>query len=100
LVLETFGSGNAPTAGWFIDCLKEAIEHDILILNVTQCKGGSVEMGKYETSVILEEIGVIGGFDITTEAALAKLMYLLGQGHPQQKLRSLLQVPLRGEMTN
>jgi L-asparaginase len=100
LILETFGSGNAPTAGWFIDCLKEAIEHDILILNVTQCKGGSVEMGKYETSVILEEIGVIGGFDITTEAALAKMMYLLGQGLPAGEIRRLLEIPLRGEMTN
>lgn len=99
LILETFGSGNAPTATWFIDCLKEAYDAGILIFNVTQCKGGSVEMGKYETGITLEEIGVVGGFDITTEAALAKLMFLLGKGYEKKELATLLQTPLRGEMT-
>jgi L-asparaginase len=97
VILETFGSGNAPTAEWFIEALQKAIDRNIVIFNVTQCKGGSVEMGKYETSALLEDIGVVGGYDITTEAALAKLMYLLGSG--ASDLKEKLQSPLRGEMT-
>ncbi|MGE5382467.1 MAG: asparaginase [Omnitrophica WOR_2 bacterium] len=99
VILETYGAGNAPTDKWFIDSLKEAISSGITIFNVTQCKGGSVEMGKYATSIQLESIGVIGGFDITTESAIAKLMYLLGEGYSGKELGKLLQTPLRGELT-
>lgn len=100
VVLETYGSGNAPTDKWFIDALKEAIEKDIIIFNVTQCKSGSVEIGKYETSIDLGRIGVIGGFDITTESAISKLIYLLGSTLNQSEIKVLLQKPLRGELTN
>jgi L-asparaginase len=79
LVLETFGSGNAPTAPWFIDLLREAIERGLLILNVSQCPGGMVMQGRYETSRVLEQIGVIGAADMTTEAALTKLMVLMAE---------------------
>jgi L-asparaginase len=99
VILETYGAGNAPTDAWFIDALSEAINKGITIYNVTQCKGGSVEMGKYETSVKLEEIGVIGGYDITTESALAKLMFLLGEGYRGEELAKMLKKPLRGELT-
>lgn len=100
LILETYGSGNAPTDKWFIQTLEEAIDKKgIIIYNVTQCKGGSVEIGKYETSVELGKIGVIGGYDITTESAIAKLMYLLANSYSVNDVKKLLQIPLRGEMS-
>ena len=99
VILETYGAGNAPTDDWFIDALSSAIDKGILIYNVTQCKGGAVDMGKYETSMKLSQIGVIGGSDITTESAIAKMMYLLGEGYSGGELKRLLQLPLRGELT-
>jgi L-asparaginase len=100
VILETYGAGNAPTDEWFIDALTEAIDKGIIIYNVTQCKGGAVDMGKYETSMKLSEIGVIGGSDITTESAIAKMMFLLGQGYDYKEVIKLLQIPLRGELTD
>lgn len=99
VILETYGAGNAPTEVWFIDALKQAINKGIIIYNVTQCKGGAVDMGKYETSMQLSQIGVIGGYDITTESAIAKMMYLLGQGYKDEELKKMLQLSLRGELT-
>ena len=99
VILETYGAGNAPTDAWFIEALTIAINKGIIIYNVTQCKGGAVDMGKYETSMKLSQIGVIGGSDITTESAIAKMMFLLGQGYNNSEMKKLLQVPLRGELT-
>lgn len=99
LILETYGSGNAPTDTWLIDCLKQAISEGIIILNITQCEGGSVEMGKYETSRELSQIGVVGGADMTTEAAITKLMYLLGENFSTSEIKKLLPISLRGELT-
>lgn len=99
LILETYGSGNATTEPWFIDLIKEAISKGLYIINVTQCAGGSVSMGQYETSSQLKSIGVISGKDITTEAAITKLMYLLGENIGQSEFKSTYETPLRGEMS-
>ncbi len=99
LILETFGAGNAPSKKWLLDLLQGAIKKGIVVYNVTQCNAGSVEQGKYKTSAGLKKIGVTGGADITYEAAVAKLMFLLGQGLPEKKLKTELQSSLRGEIS-
>lgn len=99
LVLETYGAGNAPMDDWFLQCLKDAIKGGLHIVNVTQCSGGSVIMGQYETSQGLKKMQVINGKDITTEAAIAKLMYLLGNGVSHESFKEVFETSLRGEMT-
>ena len=100
IVMETYGAGNAPTEDWFIDLLSDTVKKGVHIVNVTQCSGGSVIMGHYETSTRLKEIGVIGGSDITTESAIAKLMYLLGAGLNKEEFVKYYQESLRGEISN
>lgn len=99
IILETFGSGNASTQKWFIDALQKAISKGIVILNVTQCNAGKVEQGKYATSAAFKKIGVIGSSDITSEAAVAKLMFVLGTTSNKKEIEKLLKSDLRGEMT-
>ena len=98
IVLETYGAGNAPTAAWFIAILSEAIKNGLIIVNVTQCSGGSVLMGHYEASKALERIQLLNGKDISTEAALAKLMYMLGSGVSKASFKTIFETSLRGEM--
>ena len=98
IVLETYGAGNAPTEDWFIHLLTQAIQNGIQVVNVTQCSAGSVNMGQYETSSAMKKIGVISGKDITTEAAITKLMYLLGHTIVQNDFKTVFETPLRGEI--
>lgn len=98
VVLETYGSGNALCDGWFISELKSAVNRNIVIVNVTQCLYGTVEMHRYETGQSLLNAGVISGYDLTTEATITKLMFLFGLGKTSDQVRELMQVSLRGEM--
>jgi L-asparaginase len=99
LILETYGSGNAPTYPWFVDELKEALDSGVIILNVSQCQGGKVVQGRYGTSRILEDIGVLSGYDLTTEAALTKMMLLLGEESSVEEVKAQLIIPQCGEMS-
>jgi L-asparaginase len=99
VVLETFGSGNAPADEWFLKRIRKAIEKGIIVLDVTQCNIGSVTLGRYETSRKLYEAGVVGGYDITTEAAVTKMMLLFGSGKSLETIKLSLNTSLRGEIT-
>jgi L-asparaginase len=99
VVLETYGAGNAPDKVWFLNLLKEAIVKNIRIINVTQCSGGNVIQGHYETSVVLKQIGVVSGKDITTESAIAKLMYLLNENLTLKEFTLYFEKSLRGEIS-
>jgi L-asparaginase len=99
VVMETFGAGNTTTDAWFIDMLKNAIDKGKVILDISQCKVGTVELGRYETSKQLKDMGVANGYDMTYEAAITKTMYLLGQEQDPVKVARLLEQDLRGELT-
>ncbi|MBO5983834.1 MAG: L-asparaginase 1, partial [Rikenellaceae bacterium] len=99
VVLETYGAGNAPTAEWFLNLMRETVERGVMVLNVTQCDNGKVEMQLYETGQRLQSVGVLSAHDMTTEAAITKLMYVLGKNLDLKQSIELMNQPLRGEFT-
>ncbi len=99
IVMETFGSGNTMTDDWFLDLLKKAVENGKNILDISQCKVGSVELGRYETSQGLQAIGILNGYDMTFETAVTKLMYLQGELDSQEEVAYWVQQSIRGELT-
>lgn len=98
VVLETYGSGNAPTQKWFLKEIEEALGRGLIIVNVTQCLAGSVEMWRYETGVRLLELGVVSGHDMTTESAITKLMFLLANTNSKEEVKNNLNKSLQGEI--
>lgn len=99
LVIESYGSGNAPSDSLFLAPIKKAIDGGLIVLNISQCIGGSVHQGKYHNSKTLEQIGVLSGGDLTTAAGITKLMYLLSKHDNRDDLIKDLLIPLRGEMS-
>lgn len=99
VVMETFGSGNAPSYEWLLKMLKDAVDRGIVIVNVSQCIAGCVEMHRYETGHKLLEAGVISGYDSTTESAVAKLMFLFGHGLSHEEVIEHMNCSLIGEIT-
>ena len=99
IVMETFGAGNTTTDQWFVDLLKQAIDSGKVVLDISQCKVGTVELGRYETSRQLKDIGVANGYDMTYESAVTKMMFLLGQFDDPKKVKEYLETDLRGELT-
>ena len=99
LVIETFGSGNAPTSKWFVDSIKRAVSKNLIVVNVTQCQAGSVDMDAYATGVALKQVGVVSGYDSTFEAALSKLFFLMGQYSDNNDVKRFLQKNMRGEIS-
>ncbi|MFZ6051579.1 asparaginase [Halocola ammonii] len=99
IILETFGSGNAPSSPLFLSLIKEAVEKGVIVVNVTQCNNGFVEQGRYETSHGLRDAGVTPGADMTTEAAITKLMFLLGQDLSTEQVKEQMMLSVAGELT-
>ncbi len=99
VVLETFGAGNVPTDAWFARALQTVIGRGMVVVNISQCEGGRVTQGQYQTSTRLKQIGVTSGADMTTEAAITKLMILLGQETDTDVIARQLAHPMRGEMS-
>ena len=99
IILETYGSGNAPSEDWFLNLMEKAIQKNIFIINVTQCSSGSVNMGVYETSAELKKIGIISGNDLTTESAITKLMYLLEKNLSPKVFKINYETNICGELT-
>jgi L-asparaginase len=99
IILETYGSGNGPSNEWFLNIIEEGVKKGIVMVNVTQCASGSVEMERYQSGKTLKDIGVLSGYDATTEAAVTKLMFLFGHGLTSEEVKERMNRSLAGETT-
>lgn len=99
VVLKSFGAGNAPNEAWFLDAIRQCINNGVVVINITQCSNGCVMPMRYVTGKELSDAGCVSGADLTSEAAITKLMHLLGQGLSAEDVKSLMATSLRGEMT-
>lgn len=99
VIMETYGSGNAPLTPWFLDLIRETVKRGVIIVNITQCNIGMVDMQRYETGRELLRAGVVSGFDSTIEAAITKLMFLIGHNYDKEDIKVRMRVPLVGEVT-
>jgi L-asparaginase len=99
IVMRTFGSGNAPQSPWLLNALKEGSKNGKVIVNISQCMQGCVEMGRYDTGFHLKEAGVVSGYDSTVESAVTKLMFLQSHYNDPEKVRELMNRSIRGEIT-
>ena len=100
IVMRTFGSGNAPQRPWVMQALKEATRNGKVVINISQCMQGMVEMGRYDTGYQLQEAGVISGYDATVESAVTKLMFLQSHYKDPEQVRQLMRQSIRGEITD
>ena len=99
IVMRTFGSGNAPQRPWLLNALKEGSKNGKVIVNISQCMQGCVEMGRYDTGFQLKEAGVVSGYDSTVESAVTKLMFLQSHYNDPEKVRDMMNRSIRGEIT-
>lgn len=99
VIMETYGSGNAPLSPWFIELVRETVKRGVVVVNITQCNTGMVDMQRYETGRELLKAGVISGSDATFEAAITKLMFLIGHKYEKEDIKIRMKVPLVGETT-
>ena len=97
--MRTFGSGNAPQNSWLLQALKEGSQHGKVIVNISQCMQGKVEMGRYDTGIHLQEAGIVSGYDSTVESAVTKLMFLQSHYDDPEQVRYFMNRSIRGEIT-
>ncbi len=100
VVLQTYGAGNAPTSPRFLEIIEKAVRRGVVVLNISQCVNGRVEMSLYQTGLSLERVGVLCGFDMTIEAATTKLAYLLGKFDDVAVVKEEIKTNLRGELSH
>ena len=99
IILKTYGSGNAPQKAWLVERIRKIVDKGVIVVNITQCSQGTVEMRRYGTGLQLLQAGVINGYDSTVESMVTKLMFLLGHGYSHEQIKELMQTSIAGEIT-